>query len=108
MSFIEINNPSVLKRYTDEERKAHCEAWKASGLSMSEYAKQIGLATSSLSKWSHDLANKSLDSSDEKSIISSSSNPGVEIILASGIKVRVGRANLAEILRLIKALNSCS
>jgi len=108
MSFVELNNPSVLKRYTDEERKAHCEAWKASGLSMSEYAKQFGLATSSLSKWSHELDNKSLDVSQEKSSTPTSSHPGIEIILVSGIKVRVGRANIAEILRLIKALDSCN
>lgn len=108
-AFVEVTNQSVLKKYTEEDRKNHCEAWKVSGLSMSEYSRQFGLTVSSLSKWVNDINNKTADSAQEKSNNSLiHTHPGIEVILVSGIRLRVGRANIAEIIRLIKALESCS
>jgi hypothetical protein len=106
-SFIELSAPGTSRRYTEDERKSHCDEWKNSGLSMSDYCRQSGLAVSSLSKWASELGRKSTDeSSQEKlsNISNSYTHPGIEIILVSGIRLRFTRTNISEILRFVKAL----
>ena len=40
------------KRYTEEERANYCAAFKGSGLSAELFCKEIGIAKSTLYKWS--------------------------------------------------------
>jgi hypothetical protein len=110
-SFVELSVKSSLKkpRYTANERQVHCDNWRNSGLSMSEYCRRSGLAISSLSAWVK--RQNSVPEPDSKMTSEKVSIPrrqGMEIILVSGIKLRfVEIGNIGEILRLLKALESC-
>lgn len=43
-----------MKHYTPEQRRQYVEQWKSSGLSAKVFAKQNGMAMSSLNKWAQD------------------------------------------------------
>jgi len=43
-----------MKHYSPEQRRQYVDQWRASGLSAQVFAKQNGMAMSSLSKWSRD------------------------------------------------------
>ncbi|HVV67723.1 MAG TPA: hypothetical protein VHE99_01615 [Gammaproteobacteria bacterium] len=106
--FIELKTPSTLKRYSDEERQNHCENWKKSGLSMSKYCRQVGLPISSLSKWLSDNNNRVIEKNTQEpaSMATIQSQVGMEIILVSGIRLRLSRVTISEMLRFVKALES--
>ena len=108
-SFVELATSSTLRRYTDEERQTHCDDWKKSGLSMSDYCRQSGLAVSTLSKWISDEPNRKLtieNSPEKPSITNNQATPGIEIILVSGIRLRFTKTPISEVLRFVKAFES--
>lgn len=110
-AFIKLTTSAKLKRYTEDERQHHCDNWRKSGLSMSDYCRQSGLAVSTLSKWLSGAGHKAITKPPQVKtppITSSQTYPGIEIILVSGIRLRFTRATIAEILRFIKTLESCS
>jgi len=45
------STPKNKSSYTEELKNQHVSQWKDSGFSMSEYSRQAGISTSSLSKW---------------------------------------------------------
>ena len=104
--FVELTMPS--RKYTGEERQSHCDEWKNSGLSMSEYCRQSGLAISSLSKWLSDEPNRKLtiNSEEKLAITNNQVSSGMEIILVSGIRLRFSKMPISELLRFVKALES--
>jgi hypothetical protein len=106
--FIELKTPSILKRYSDEERQNHCENWKKSGLSMSKYCRPIGLSISSLSKWLSGDNSRAIEKNphDAGPTTDIPSQVGMEIILVSGIRLRFSRITISEMLRFVKALES--
>lgn len=106
--FVELTSTGTVRKYSDEERQNHCDNWKKSGLSMSEYCRQSGLAVSTLSKWSSEL-NRKLTNEVPQERLSATNNqisPGIEIILVSGIRLRFTRITVSEVLRFVKALES--
>lgn len=110
-TFIKLTTSAKLKKYTEDERQNHCDHWRKSGLSMSDYCRQSGLAVSTLSKWLSGAGHKEITKPpllETPAITSSQTYPGIEIILVSGIQLRFTRASIAEIVRFIKALESCS
>ena len=111
-SFIELSNSVTYKKYTDEEKQKHREDWKSSGLSMTDYCRKIGLAVSTLSKWLKEPDLKMVtEEFPQDNVVAAASNqnqPGIEIILVSGLRLRLGRANMSEVIRLIRAIQSCN
>ncbi len=77
---------------------------------MNEYCKRAGIGISSLSNWLNH--NKKQSASTTKVTIenpqATSLHQMVEIILISGLRLRFSRTSIAELLRLIKALESCN
>ena len=41
----------IFKRYSHEEKKGFCKAWKVSGLSQSEYCRENGLSVTTFNSW---------------------------------------------------------
>jgi hypothetical protein len=113
-SFVELavaTSQSKKSKYSMTERMAHCEEWRKSGLSMNEYCRRSGLLSSTFSLWVKKLNDKPpIESEKRLEKISNETHQQVlEIILVSGIRLRfAGIAKMAEVLRLIKALESCS
>lgn len=108
-SFIELATPGTSRKYSDKERQSHCDDWKNSGLSMSDYCRQSGIAVSTLSKWISDEPHRKLlkEGSQEKtSIINNQASSGIEIILVSGVRLRFTKTPISEILRFVKAFES--
>ena len=113
-AFVELSlgsSRNKINRYSATERKAHYEEWRKSGLSMNEYCRRSGLLISTFSLWVKKY-NKKEVTGVEMEIEKQTPNknhPDLEIILLSGIRLRFREvANIAEILRLIKALESCN
>lgn len=95
-----------------DKRLVHCEEWHKSGLSMSEYCRRSGISISSLSGWvkKFNFAEKAeLKKKSDKVITHLNRKQGLEVILISGIKLRfVEIINISEVIRLLKAMESCS
>ena len=106
-AFVELK-PKAMPRYSDEERYNHCIEWKKSGLSMNEYCRRFGIAVSSLSKWVSEAKELSKETLDTLSVSLTNSYPLVEIILMSGLCIRIPRSNISEILKIVRALESCN
>jgi transposase len=107
-SFIELTTPSSMQT---DRRKAHCEDWRKSGLSMSEYCRRAGLSVSSLSGWVKKFnGNTSTKLKNNLGkILTPLKRQEMEIILLSGIRLKFAdTGNVSEIIRLIKALELCS
>ena len=115
-SFVELSvSPTSGKKmgsYSQEERKTHCEEWRQSGLSMSEYCRRCNFTISTFCKWAKKLSNQS--SSDvkkraEKLSLHSTRHTLVELVLTNGIRLRFGEiSHISDMVRLVKALESCS
>ena len=108
-SFIELS--AKTSQDTTDTRLVHCENWRKSGLSMSEYCRRSGVAISSLSTWLKKCNSDSTKKPKVKSekTIAPVRRQGMEIVLVSGIRLRfIEIGNIGEIIRLIKALESCS
>lgn len=107
-SFIELAVESPTKM--TDIRQSHCEDWRKSGLSMSEYCRRSGLSISSLSGWLKKFNDTSTGSKikPEKMTVPAR-RQCMEIILVSGIRLRFSEVgNISEILRLLKAIESCN
>lgn len=112
-AFVELSPSSIsskLNRYSEEEKNSYCEEWKKSGLSMNEYCKRAGIGVSSLSNWVNSNKKQPTLSTKVKIENTQATSPHqiVEIILVSGLRLRFHRASMAELLRFIKALESCN
>ena len=108
-AFVELSTSSTTNRYTEEERNYHCEGWQKSGLSMNEYCKRSGIAISSLSKWLNENKRPTLTTNEKlETPLANASHQALEIILTSGLRLRFSRLPVAELLRLIRALESCN
>ncbi len=108
-TFVELSTSSTTNRYTEEERNYHCEEWQKSGLSMSEYCRRNGVAISSLSKWSNESKKPTLPRGEKlENPSANASHQALEIILTSGLRLRFSRLPIAELLRLIRALETCN
>lgn len=105
--FVELK-PKATPRYSNEERYNHCIEWKKSGLSMNEYCRRSGIAVSSLSKWVGEAKELPKETSDTLSVSLTNSYPPVEIILTSGLRIRLPKSNISEILKMVRALESCN
>jgi hypothetical protein len=74
---------------------------------MNEYCRRAGLFISTFSQWVKKFNDKHVTEAE----LSKENTPqqAIEIILVSGICIRfIGAVNVTEILRIIKALESCS
>ena len=110
-AFVELavtkSSNSKRTRYTLAERKAHCREWHTSGLSMNEYCRRAGLFISTFSQWVKRFNDKQATEAEESE--KPQPQQAIEIILVSGICIRfTGAVNVTEILRIIRALESCS
>jgi len=107
-AFVELS-PSIksskLNRYSDEEKKFHCEEWKKSKLSMSEYCRRSGISISSLSIWINATKPVSIPAS-ETNVLNSIQSV-IEIVMPSGLKLRLAKTMTGDIVRFIKALELC-
>ena len=107
-AFIELSAPSVRRKYTKLERQQHCEAWKRSGKSRRAYCHEHGITHSNFNEWLKQIE-APLNSIHEKQAISQNEAlQPMELILASGLKLRFSKTSVAEIIQLIKGLESCS
>lgn len=111
-SFVELSvaEPSKTRKYTAAERHMHYTEWCKSGLSMNEYCRRSGLLISTFSLWVKKIKSELItEPKKEFEKLPDNGNPGgLEIILVSGIRLRLTRiTNMAEVLRLVKALESC-
>lgn len=94
------------KKYSIEDERKYCLAWRQSGLSMNEYCRRHGLAISTLSKWNQRVG------SGELSVIptakSTNVNPqNAEIVLGNGIRLRFSEiGDVAGIVKLVHGLSS--
>ncbi len=85
------------------ERQSHCENWRRSGLTMSHYCRQTGIALSSFSKWVQD----SKSPSPPPVVIEK--RPPVEIILTNGIRVQIAGPNsVSGLVKLLQEVSSCN
>ncbi len=108
-SFVELSNSPKMNRYTHEEKYAHCEEWQKSGLSMNDYCRRSGLSVSTLSKWLSGISDKPNEAASIKPQSHASLvDQHIEIWLASGIRLKLPRTNLAEVIKIVRALESCS
>jgi len=113
-SFVElsVNRSPKITSSAAEVRRTHCEDFLKSGLNMSEYCRRSGLAISSLSGWikKFNSAEKSkFKNKPEKLSPLVTRKQSLEIILISGIKLRLTEiVNIGEIIRLLKAVESCN
>lgn len=107
-SFVELTTESDAE---PDPRQVHCEDWRRSGLSMSEYCRRAGLGISSLSNWVKKFnGNEPITSKNnsEKPLIPIKRQE-MEIILLSGIRLKFTEVgNVSDIMRLLKALEICS
>lgn len=102
-SFIELKTESKIQK---DPREIHCEDWRSSGLSMSEYCRRAGLGVATLSNWikkfNGDAPKKSKNNSDKFIPIK---RQEMEIILRSGIRLKfTDLGNVSDLIRLLKAL----
>lgn len=106
------NNTKNKQRTSAEERQAHVEKWKKSGLSMSEYCRQNTLAVSNLSGWNSSLlkSSKSFKPFQPLSLPSPIKPTNVvEILIDQHIKIRLQHVTDAElIISIAKGLLPCS
>jgi transposase-like protein len=65
---VAVKSGTRLRHYSKAERQHHCESWRRSGLSMSEYCRQTGVSVSTLSKWAHDTQSTELLPKNDDSI----------------------------------------
>jgi Fe-S cluster assembly scaffold protein SufB len=115
LSFVELGvstNRGKQSRYTLAERKTHIEDWRKSGLSMREYCRRYALAISSFCQWVKKFETpfySELKNNTEERVPWISHSGLVELILTNGIRIRFSDiANLSEVVRLVKALESCN
>lgn len=107
-AFIELKTTTnKIKLRKKEEKENHVALWKKSGKSMRSYCEGTGIALSSFSQW---VNQKPLPKKEAKAgpvQISALSTP-IEIVLSSGLRVRLTKVLMPELLRLIKGLETCS
>lgn len=103
-----------VKSYSQEERQAHVDTWRSSGLSMSEYSRRSGISVSNLSGWNSQGKTKSVKlkpavlTSKKEAAANSSSNI-IEIILNDKITIKLSSTDdLLYILPYIKGTSLCS
>ena len=109
-----VESQRVTRRYsTKEERQAHIESWRKSGLTMSEYCRQHNVAVANLSDWKRSALQ---NSSQFKSINSLSPRDGltsqpnlIEVLVDQRIKIRFQCTSDASlIVNVVKGLLACS
>src|SRR3989338_8501431 len=83
----------IARRYsTKEERQAHVDSWKKSGLTMSDYCRQYNLSVANLSDWKRsvlrdNLPFKPISSLSPRDVLTNSTNL-IEVIVDQRIKIR--------------------
>jgi hypothetical protein len=100
------------RRWSDGEKRALLSELAASGLSVSEFARRRGLARDLLFRWRREERERSASSSGVAGFIplslpgpKSSADQGIEIVLASGVRLIIGeRTDIALLKRVIAAL----
>lgn len=100
------------RRWSDGEKRALLSELGASGLSVSEFARRRGLARDLLFRWRREERDRSASSRSVTGFIplslpgpKSGADQGVEIVLASGVRLMVGeRTDLALLKRVIATL----
>lgn len=116
VEFVKLTPPPITRNpkpvFTAAERQAHIEAWKQTGLNLNQYCKQTGFSISTLSKWNRDL-NKAYGKPSTQSIhsesVTSFNGRGIEILLPNELRIRFNeKANLIDIVKLLKAIQKCS
>jgi transposase-like protein len=109
-AFVELSLPksSKLNRYSEEEKNRHCEEWKKSGLSMNQYCRHSGISVTSLSTWANEAKLSASPTPRTHTDRPNSFSSVMEIVLPSGLKLRLAQTSTTDIVRLIKALESCN
>lgn len=100
------------RRWSDGEKRAVLSELTASGLSVSEFARRRGLARDLLFRWQREERHRSASSDGAAGFIPlslpgprSGADQGLEIVLASGVRLIVGeRTDVALLKRVIAAL----
>lgn len=102
------------RRYTTkDERLAHVEKWKSSGLSMSGYCRQNDLPLASLSEWKNTLLRKSVSFKPVQllSAQDASAKPSnvVDILVDQRIKIRLQNiTDVSLVVSIVKGLTTCN
>jgi len=94
--------------YSEEARQAICDAWRKSGLSMSQYCQQTDVALSSLSKWLR--RSDSSSQAPTRDVLTNSvvTQQAVEIKLTNGIALKCAcLVNVNAVVKLIQGISSC-
>ena len=104
---------SLRRQTTREERQAHVDNWKKSGLSMSEYCRQNNLSVANLSDWKRSILRKSTQFKEIQSLPSQMPTPKqenvIEIIVGANIKMRIQHVTDASlVINLVKGILICS
>jgi hypothetical protein len=106
------SNAKIKYHTTPEERQAHVEKWKKSGLSMSDYCRQNNLAISNLSGWKSSLLKDSAQCKPFQPLsLPEPVKPTnvVEILVDQRIKIRLQHVtDVALIINIAKGLLPCS
>jgi hypothetical protein len=103
-----------LRRQTaKEERQAHVDNWKKSGLSMSEYCRQNNLSLASLSDWKRSILRKSTQFKSVQPLSQQASltkfENVVEIIVGTNIKMRIQHVTDASlVINIVKGILICN
>lgn len=103
----ELKISSKAKRYSDEDRAHHLEAWKKSGMSMSEYCKDKDITVSTLSKWKQ-CTNQAKTQFKPVTLSSAAfynQNGTIEIFIDNRIKIRLPTTtNVSMIINIVRSL----
>jgi transposase-like protein len=105
---VTVKPPKNIKSYSEEDRAAHCEAWRRSGLSMNQYCRHREVSVSALSQWLKKIPMDSLTNAVASPRPASINGSAVEVILKSGIRLRFPEiASFADLLNMIQELEAC-
>lgn len=107
-SFIELTTKPSPKNnsYTPEDRQTHCNQWRQSGLSMSEYCRRHQLTVSSLSLWLKHSKNPDKSS---PPIPPMARTQSLEVRLVNGSWLLFSEiTDVDAIVQLVKAFDTCS
>lgn len=108
---IALKSSTTINPSKEKARRKHCETWRQSGLSMSEYCRRNGISVSSLSQWLKNRNDEKLITSgldDQKTARIVSDKQGLEIILSNGICLRLAEiGDVAKVSQLIRSILSC-
>ena len=111
---ISVVNTNVNQRkkpkFSEEQRKKHCQNYQDSGLGVKEYCEVNNISQSALRTWMGKYPSKTLFTPvSRRSLISHSNKQSCEVMFANGVRLRFPElVDVAIIKQLIKEVGLCN